>query len=160
MRIRILVADESEASFYDVRHKTDALTFSARLSDPIARLHDRDLKSDRPGRAFDHAPAPGGRRGATPHHGIGSDRRPRKHEAVVFAQKIADVLEHARRDEEFDRLVLMAPPVFLGLLRKALPESVRASVAAEVAKDLVRQSPAAVQAHLPDDAFRVTPSAS
>jgi protein required for attachment to host cells len=95
-----------------------------------------------------------GRRGSTPHHGVGGERRPRTHEAEVFAQKIAGELERGWRSHEFDRLVIMAPPAFLGLLRKALPQSLRTLVAAEVVKDLVHQPPEVLQAHLPGEAFR------
>jgi protein required for attachment to host cells len=85
---------------------------------------------------------------------MGVERRPRRHEAALFAQKIADRLERARRDDEFDRLVVMAPPAFLGLLRQALSQSLRASVAAEVNKSLVQRPLSVMQAHLPDAAFR------
>jgi len=156
MRIRILVADQSEAEFYDLEHRREAPHFVARLSDPVAHLHDRDLVSDRPGRFFDHAATAGTRRGATPRHSAGGEHEPRKHAAAVFARRIAGELERAKRDNEFDRLVIMAGPAFLGLLRKALPASVSACVAAEVSKDLVHQSPDIVQAHLPEDAFRAT----
>lgn len=37
---------------------------SGRLTDALAHLYDRDFKSDRPGRVFDHAPLVR-RRGAT-----------------------------------------------------------------------------------------------
>jgi len=153
MRIRVVVADQAEARFYDLEHKEDVPRLAGQLSDPVAHLHDRDLKSDRPGRAFDHAPVSGHRRGSTPHHGIGVEHRPRRHEAEVFAHKIAEQLEHARRSGEFDRLVIMAPPAFLGLLRKALPQSLQACVAAEMHKSLVHEPLTVLRAHLPDEAF-------
>jgi hypothetical protein len=49
MRIRILVADQSEARFYDLGGQ-HGLALVGRLADPLAHLHDRDLMSDRPGR--------------------------------------------------------------------------------------------------------------
>jgi protein required for attachment to host cells len=159
MHFRIVVASQTEAMFYDLHHVGNSLQFVGRLTDPLAHLHDRDFKSDRPGRKFDHAPLTGGRRGATGHHGIGAERRPRKHEAIAFAQQIADQLERARQHDEFDRLVVVAPPAFLGLLRKALPESVRESVAAEVDKNLLHQPPDVMQSHLPDAAFLTMPRA-
>lgn len=153
MRIRVVVADQSEVRFYDVEHRDEGLRLTGQLADPQAHLHDRDLKSDRPGRVFDHAPGPG-RRGATAHHATGGERRPRKHEAEVFARSIAERIDTAHRRREFDRLILMAAPGFLGLLRDALPASVRPAIVAEVGKDLVHQDVAAVQAHLPAAAFQ------
>ena len=154
MRVRILVANQAEAAFYDLGSRTGQPRLTTRLADPLAHLHDRDLKSDRPGRFSNHAPLVGRRRGATAQHGAGGERSPRKHEAVLFAGRIAAQLEQARRGGEFDRLVVMAAPAFLGLLRKALPNSLRSQVAAEVGKDLVHEPPATLRAHVPEEAFQ------
>lgn len=157
MRIRIVVASQAEATFYDLERIEDKLKLGGRLTDPSAHLHDRDFKSDRPGRVFDHAPLTAGRRGATGHHGTGSERRPRKHEAVLFAQKITTELEQAQREDRFDRLIVMAEPGFLGVLRKALTPSLTSAVVAEVPKDLAQQPESAVRAHLPPEAFPAAP---
>ena len=154
MRIRIVVANQADAIFYDAQRLEDELQVTGRLTDPLAHLHDRDFKSDRPGRMFDHGPLGGERRGATAHHGTGGERRPRKHEAILFAQKIATELERARRDDRFERLIVMAEPSFLGVLRKALPSSLSSIVIAEVPKDLAHQPANAVRAHLSPEAFR------
>lgn len=157
MRIRLVVASQAEAVFYDLQAGRQGATVVGRLDDPLAHLHDRDFKSDRPGRVFDHAAPAGGRRGAVAHHGTGGERRPRRHEAALFARSIAEKLEHAREKDEFDRLVVMAAPSFLGLLRKSIPESLRSRVAAEVGKDLVHEPPDAIQAHIPAEVFLQRP---
>ena len=54
---------------------------------------------------------------------------------------------------EFDRLVLMAGPSFLGLLRAALSKPLRASLVAEVPKDLVHQGEDALRSHLTPQIF-------
>lgn len=148
MRVRIVVADQSEARFYDLGgHNT--VTLVGQLTDPLAHLHNRDLVSDRPGRKFDHAPLTEGRRGATAHHATGGESSPRKHEAESFARRIAADLEQAHRRGDFDSLILMSGPAFLGLLRAALPEALRARVVAEVAKDLLHRGIQSVIEHLP-----------
>jgi len=119
-----------------------------RLTDETAHLHDRDLVWDKPGRVFDHAPPATGRRGSVGHHGTGGERSPRKHEAESFARTIVAELAKARNAGEFDRLVLLAGPAFLGLLRDALPKTLERVIAAQVNKDLVHQSEAAITAHL------------
>ena len=48
MRIRLVVADQSEARFYELR-SPDAVELVGRVADPVAHLHERDLVSDRPG---------------------------------------------------------------------------------------------------------------
>jgi protein required for attachment to host cells len=153
MRVRILVADQGEADFYDMEHAEEIPTFAGGIGDPMAHLHNREIDSDRPGRFSDHAAAPGSRRGATAHHGTGGERSSRKHEAGEFARRIAKLLEDALREGAFDRLVVMAPPGFLGRLREALPQSLRSITAAEVAKNLVHQPPSRLRAHLPPETF-------
>lgn len=148
MRIRLVVADQSEARFYELR-SLDSVELVGRLADPTAHLHDRDLVSDRPGRKFDHAPLTAGRRGATGHHATGGEHSARKHEAESFARRIAAELELARRRGEFEGLIVMSGPAFLGLLREALNEPTQAAVIAEVVKDLVHQGTGAILAHLP-----------
>lgn len=152
MRVRIVVADQGEAEFYDMQHADETPRLAGGMHDPMAHLHNRDIVSDRPGRVFDHAPGPG-RRGATAHHGTGGERSPRKHEAAQFAQRIASSLEEDRRAGAFERLVVMAPPAFLGALRAALPDSLRSIIAAEIAKDLVHGPPGELRSHLPRDVF-------
>src|SRR5579875_2035770 len=83
MRIRILVADQAEADFCDMEHAEDMPAFAGGLGDPAAHLHDREIDSDSPGRVFDHAPTPTGRRGATAHRATNGERSPRKREAAA-----------------------------------------------------------------------------
>ena len=153
MRVRIVVADQSEADFYELEQRDMPPQLVQRLEDADAHLHDRDLKSDRPGRVFDHAPTVGGRRGAVAHHSTGGERKPRKVEARRFARRITRALEEARRENRYDRLVVMAPPSFLGLLREEMPAAVQAVLTAEIGKDLIHEPPEALSAHLPPGTF-------
>jgi len=154
MIVRIVVANEGEVSFYDTSRHDAPLKEAGHLENPAARKHDRDLKSDRPGRVFHSALSGAGRRGAVSHHAVGGESSPRRHESGLFARRVVEELEKARREERFERIVLIAAPAFLGHLREALPESLRSSLAAEVDKDLVRQPAEAIQAHVPREAFR------
>jgi len=148
-RTRILVADQAEARFYDLSNDAP-LRIAGRLSNAKARLHDRDLKSDRPGRVFDRAPPASARRGSIGHHAAGGHQSPRKHESALFARRISVALARSHQAGQFDQLVIMAGPPFLGMLRAALPESLEILVVAEIAKDLVHQSETVVREHLPD----------
>lgn len=153
MRVRIVVADQSEADFYTLEQRDMPPQFVQRLKDTDAHLHNRDLKSDRPGRVFDHAPALIGRRGAVAHHATGGERDPRRVEATRFAHRVAHALDEQRRHDRFDRLIVMAPPTFLGLLREAMPAAVHALLTAEIGKDLVHEPPEALNAYLPPGTF-------
>lgn len=132
-KYRILVADQAEAIFYDAATLTGVPTEVGRISDPLARLHDRDLTTDRPGRSYESV---GGTR-----HSIRREETPRRTEAVRFARRIARRLDDARRKDEFDQLVVVAGPPFLGLVRQQLSRPTRARVAREIRKDLVHSAP-------------------
>lgn len=154
MRLRVVVADEANARFYDLDRRTDllpgrgVLSVAVNLTDEAAHLHDRDFKSDRPGRVYDHASAAGARRGATAHHATGGDRRPRELEAQAFAHRISARLQQDQGHGAPEHLALVAAPHFLGLLRLALPEHLRQQVTDEVHKDLVHEPTDKLQQHL------------
>ncbi|MGB5132804.1 MAG: host attachment protein [Steroidobacteraceae bacterium] len=157
MIARIVVANQAEARFYDAAGIASPLRAVGQLENPDARLHDRDLKSDRPGRVFTSAAAGSGRRGAVAHHATGGEKRPRQQVATVFARRIAAELSAAKQGRQFDRLVLIVAPSFLGTLRKALPKSLQSDVVAEIAKDLQDPSDAEVREHLPGLVFQTVP---
>ena len=150
MRVRIVVADRSEALFYNGDSYRGPLFLAGRMTDPSARLHDRELVTDRPGRKPDGGPL---RRNGSTSHATGGEETPRKHEQQVFARRVAEELDRADLSGGFERVVVMAGPSFLGLLRNELSGSLRSKVVAEVPKDLVHQPESAVKQHLPQEAF-------
>lgn len=139
-RTRIVVADQAEAVFYDTTSPTMPPREVARISDPAAHLHDRDFSSDRPGRC--HAKGRGTR------HAFGGENDPRHREAMSFARRIARRLDETRRKDEFDELIVVAGPPFLGLLRDELSKPTRARVVQEVRKDLVHGTVEELRRHL------------
>ena len=82
-------------------------------------------------------------------HAIERENDPRQREAIRFAREIARALEEARRNAEFDQLIVVAGPSFLGLLRAELAPATKACVVHEVHKDLVHSPPEALLQHLP-----------
>jgi protein required for attachment to host cells len=154
MTTRVLLADLADARFYDIEPGGSAMRCVSMMSCPNAHLHDRDLKSDRPGRVFDHAAASGHRRGAVAHHSTGGEETPRRHEATTFAHHIVEALELGRNAHEFNRLVLIAAPRFMGTLRMAMPKHLAELVTLEVVKDLMHGGEEAIRAHLPVSVLR------
>ena len=144
-RACIVVADQGEARLY-LMLPPASLRLISRHENPAAHLHDRDLKSDRPGRVYNSAAVPRGRRGAMARHATGGERTPRRQLATVFARQIAGEIRAAAQAKSFDRLILVAEPRFLGTLRRALPTKLRAKVAVQIAKDLM---------HLPTAQLRI-----
>jgi protein required for attachment to host cells len=149
MTTRLVMADQAEARFYDMEPIGGALTRVGEMTDPKAHLHNRDFKSDRPGRVFDHAPDGAHRRGSVAHHSTGGEETPRHHEAVAFASRIVHSLETARNAHEFDRLVVIAGPRFIGMLRSAMSKPLSDLIVFEVVKDLMHETEDAIRSHLP-----------
>lgn len=149
-RIRIVVADQAEAIFYDAPSLDARPTEVGRISDPVAHLHDRDLASDRPGRSYESV---GGAR-----HAIERENDPRWQEAVRFARRISCRLDDALRKGEFEELIVVAGPPFLGLMRKELSHPIRDRVVHEIRKDLVHGPVEALRRHLPTSAAELRPA--
>ncbi len=92
----------------------------------------RDILSDRPGATND-------RMGYAKHATQLSDQvREQKHR---FARNIARALDDARKQNEFARLYLVAPPQLLGELRSELTPDLAKMVAGELNKDLTKVAP-------------------
>jgi protein required for attachment to host cells len=72
----------------------------------------------------------------------------REQQNIEFATQIAHRLESGRKEDTFDELVLIAPPAFLGLLRRRLSKTLMERVSLEIDKNLVKQSAATVAAHV------------
>jgi protein required for attachment to host cells len=148
-RIRIVVADQAEAVFYDAPSLTARPTQIAHLTDPQAHLHDREFSSDRPGRSYESV---GGAR-----HAIERENDPRSREALRFAKRIARRLDDARRRDEYEELIVVAGPPFLGLVRTALSRPTRQRVVHEIHKDLVHSPVEVLRRHLPESAAEMRP---
>jgi protein required for attachment to host cells len=122
----IIAADSSRARILQVMDRDERLAEVEDLLNPEARAHDRDLISDAHPRF----------RGTD---GPGSDREETKatwHETELFAKRLSEYLDKARNDHRYDRLHLIAPPKFLGQLRKELGKEVQKLVTEELPKDL------------------------
>ncbi len=140
--IWIVVADQSQARFLSMtgmRGKPEELDT---LEAPSGRQHDREMNADRPGRSFDsHGEG---------RHAMGKRNSPSEQAAIRFAEDIAELLTARHNEKAFQRLVLCAPPRFLGLLREALPRSVTRDVALTLNKDLTAVKAGEIREYLPE----------
>ncbi len=80
---------------------------------------------------------------------IGSLDSQKEHERSTFARTIGDHLNAARNKGEFNKLILMSPPKFLGDLRKSLGHETNKYVVSEIDKNLVKHNIKDIQAHMP-----------
>lgn len=100
----------------------------------------RELGSDRPGRVRESV---GHQR-----HAIEPKYDPHRGLETMFAHQLVDILSQRLSDGLFDHLVIVAPPVMLGDLRKALPAPLQSAVVAEIAKDLTKVPNNEIMGHI------------
>lgn len=136
----IIVADGSRARIFEAVRAGADMHERETLAHPASRLHEQELTSDLPGRAFDSS--------GEGRHAMGSKVEPKKHEVEEFAKQIAGHLDKARTENRLDNIVVIAAPAMLGMLRSALSAETKKLVATEIDKDLTQHSVADIQAHL------------
>jgi protein required for attachment to host cells len=145
MNVRVVVADQRDANFFDVATPQSDPQACGSLHNDGARP-DRDLETDRPGRRFSGSDNDN-------RHAVDGERSTERHELELFALEVARTIDGARTRHEFDRLVLIAAPRMLGLLREALPAACRSVVAAEISKDFVHHDLETIRDAIPQAAF-------
>jgi len=124
----VLVANASEARLLEYRGPEKPLEVLKEIPHPDGRKKGRDLLTDRPGRNL--------RGSAKANHAYDPPISPEQHEAQVFAKHLEAFLEKQAALNHFDRLALVAPPNFLGILRKGLSKAVSGKVIRAIPKDL------------------------
>ncbi|RVT94554.1 host attachment family protein [Sphingomonas crocodyli] len=123
----VLVADGRKSLF--LRNEGDAQYPNLVVEDQAAHadLADREMKTDAAGRAMSPV---GGRQSAMEepdYHQIEEDR---------FAADTALMLK--QKVDDFEKLIIIAPPRTLGELRKHYDKAVAEKIVAEIDKDLTR----------------------
>ncbi len=138
----LVVAERGAARIFTVESADGPLVEVERYEDPTATQRDREIDSDRPGRAFDSS---GQHRHAMEREVSASERA-----AMRFAGEIVDKLETALRERRFENLVIVAGPRFLGHLRQTMSSSLERSIRAEVGKNLGSVEATDLLDHLPE----------
>ncbi len=133
----ILVSHRAGAHLLTMDRKTQHLVGVRAWDHPEGRLHAKALEEDRSGRKSD-APTQGARHSEHP-------EAARAQCAEGFACELARSLDDARHQRAFRRLVLVAPPQFLGRLRAKLSAPTAATVVGTVSKDLPDAEPGQVE---------------
>lgn len=140
MKTWILVANSARARLFEAGKSDGALHELADFADASARQPGSASTQDRRPRVQEsHGQA---------RHAIEPHTSPEEKAAQEFAHALADMLNHGRVEHDFQRLVLVAAPRFLGHLREALNEEVGKLVVRSVDQDQTRASPEDIQALL------------
>jgi protein required for attachment to host cells len=138
----IVVTDSTRARIFSHDKKGQALLMVKEMRHPESRMHGSELEADRPGTSF-QSKGPG-------KHAMSQQVSPKEHEAWKLSKELADALDHARMEDKFDQLVLVAAPRFLGNMRKTLSDQVNRLVTAELDKNIAHLPENEILAHLPE----------
>jgi len=133
----IVVADSARARIFRREGRWQPLDEFEGLAHPESRLHAGELRTGGPGVQRESV-RPG-------HHRIDPETTPTEKEAHDFARELGHELHNARSRGEFERLVLVAPPAFLGQLRDKLDPPTRHCIAQEVDKNWARHDTGKIQ---------------
>lgn len=124
----ILIAHRAGARIFENDGPGTGLKPVETIAHPKGRLENKALGSDKPGRSFDSHGA--GR------HALGKEHDPAETVAQEFAHSLAARLDAGRTKHAYTKLVLVAEPRFLGMLRAALSPHTAALVSAALDRDL------------------------
>jgi len=138
----VLIADSSKARLYSVADRGKPWTLLDEYQHPASRVSEGGLVSDQPGRTH------GGGIGKGSRSAMESKTAPKEAEIEHFAHELVAVLEHGHGQQAYSRLVMAAPPHFLGLLRKGISSTIGKLVTATTDKDYLHLGEKEMQAQL------------
>jgi protein required for attachment to host cells len=130
----LLAANRSRARLFEVPRDGEEPVEIADFAHPQGRMHRRDLVTDGPGRFYGKGERDQG-------HSAGTEDDWPAHETQKFAEQIRDYLDHARTQDRFSELWIVAAPAFLGVLREKLTKGVERDVTLDIDKDWTTDSP-------------------
>ncbi|MDR3410895.1 MAG: host attachment protein [Formivibrio sp.] len=122
----ILVANACQARIYFRNGIKQELALVKEMIHPESRMKNADLVSDRAG----SMPGTGNGQGSKQPQAI-----PKQNEAMHFAQELAQTLNQGRCSQQFERIILVAPPAFMGLLSEKLDVQTNKFVTDRLGKD-------------------------
>lgn len=142
MNIWVIVANARRARIFLTKNSlAGTLVEIKTLVHPELGLPEREWVSDAPGRAFDSMGE--GRHAMEPETSLKSQ------EMDAFSRQVAENLKKAYEDKNFDKLVIVAAPAFLGYLRKHISPRLTSTISLEIDKDLTQLPPTELRAQLP-----------
>jgi len=140
-KLWVVVADQSKARIFTVADPHGELLDVDELEHPEARDREQTMTSDRPGRGFDSK--------GQGSHAMGSTDDPGKQDTIRFVKQVTDHVQVAHNEGRCNRLLLVAGPSLLGLLRENLKTSSGLEIS-EIEKNLGQYDAREIRKHLPE----------
>ncbi len=141
----VVVADSASARIFSLAGPMSPLEDIETLDHPEGRLSAQQINADRPGRSYASA--------GKMRHAMEREVDPKKQAVINFARRVVERLEHAKAQGELERLILVAAPEFLGLLRDHMSSEIKRIVENEFALNLADLPPKEIRTHLPEKLF-------
>lgn len=141
-RTWFVVANRSLARFFETEGGIKGWRALQEIPHPEGKLKNREIETDRKGASMVHGGA------NSPVHGGGDKGEAAFHVMQEFARSIAKVIENGRVHNAYDRLVLVAPPRFLGELKNSLSPKAEGLVYRTLDQELTRLDDAALRQRL------------
>ncbi len=133
----ILVANRVGAKLFERGGDNAKLEFPKEFPFPSGRIRESELTRDQPGRAFNSSSqSHGGHGSAGPRHALGGETTHHDILAREFAANLAAMLEKGEKAKAFAKLVLVAEPRFMGILKAALSNHVKDRIFQVFEKDI------------------------
>ena len=136
----VLIADGAQARVLENTGPGKGLQQVKGLDWAMPPKQAQDIQADKPGRSFSSAGA--GRSAMEPR------TDPVEHRETEFVKSLAANMDRQLQDGAYDRLIVVAAPIALGDIRKAVSPGVRKSIMAELDKDLTNLPTDKLAAHL------------
>lgn len=138
----ILVAENDNARILKADTRIGPLQELDHLQHTPARVQEQQLISDYSERYFDN--------GGRVRNLVEAAVTPRQQQLISFVEQVATHLDKAYSRDEFSQLIIIAAPVFLGLLRKKLSNRAVAAVVMQMDRNLGHHTVEEIRRHLPD----------
>jgi protein required for attachment to host cells len=120
----IVAGDSAEARVFLTEKRFGVWSEVTTLENPQARLRERERASDRPGRVFDSF--------GKGRHAMATEESGQQHDTRQFARSVGEFLNKGLAAGDFDKLVLIADPTFLGFLRPNLSAATAKNMVLEI----------------------------
>lgn len=128
METRVIVADNARARIFEFHPAESRLEEQEDFIHSEARLSNRELTGDSAGKSVDQ------------HGSLDPATTAKEHEKQNFAKLLARHLKELHNRRHYESLILIAPPKFLGMLRKELSSPLDKLVTYTLDKDLTTAS--------------------
>lgn len=124
----VLVADGGKMLFFKNEGDAERLNLTVLAAEQQPDRYDRDIKTDQAGQKPGSPGSGGGSTAGENDFHVQAEER--------FAAEAAERINRAAIANEFEKLIIVAPPKTLGELRKHYHKQVEGKIAAEIPKDL------------------------